>query len=79
MRSRVWILKISRDIFSNLELCQNIHLNLKFQLVPFGPLKYLLSVPMRGVIGEGEGEGNLFLFLSKKGLQETEAELLQLV
>lgn len=79
MRSRVWILKISRDlfIFSNLELCQNIHLNLKFQLVPFGPLKYLLSVPMRGVIGEGEG--NLFLFLSKKGLQETEAELLQLV
>ena len=77
MRSRVWILKISRDIFSNLELCQNIHLNLKFQLVPFGPLKYLLSVPMRGVIGEEEG--NLFLFLSKKGLQETEAELLQLV
>lgn len=79
MRSRVWILKISRDlfIFSNLELCQNIHLNLKFQLVPFGPLKYLLSVPMRGVIGEGEE--NLFLFLSKKGLQETEAELLQLV
>lgn len=60
MRSRVWILKISRDIFSNLELCQNIHLNLKFQLVPFGPLKYLLSVPMRGVIGEGEG--SLFLF-----------------
>lgn len=73
MRSRVWILKISRDffIFSNLELCQNIHLNLKFQLVPFGPLEYLLSVPMY--------KGNLFLFLSKKALQETEAELLQLV